>query len=279
MSPVLTFVEGSEFRKETARILARKLVEQAGVGTLIAGGGSVVDDLLAALTEDLSGLSGQALRAAIQHAAEVGFSGVSTAEAEATMEAAIARVVAAVRGQLQTRLDELAASVDAMVAGSSEDAVRTALATSSVSEALLAPVSSLLAQTGAGIVQAVEADVANEAVAQHEEAARANASPDEQPTLYEWEARLDGNECGQDEVFEVSCAARHGQQLSFDEWQAFGMPGDPDAPTICAIYAGSGRSFCRCRIRPADAAGASPSPIRIEDAAKAGRDRAAKEAA
>lgn len=271
---VLEFVAASEYRKERARLLAKALAANVGVDALLGDSDVVVEDLLAVLSDDLQGLARQALRDAIAHAVADGFDEITEAEALATMRQAIERVIAAARPSLLARLAELDAAVAAMVDGSSAQSVQAALESPAMKDALLASVASVLSQTGAGVIQAVEADVRSEAVAQHVEQA---AQAGEAPPLLGWETREDDNVCGKDEIFEVSCSARHGKELTFEEWQFFGLPGDPASPTICAIYAGPGKSRCRCTFRPAGAA--SVTPVNISEAAKAGRDRALKEAA
>lgn len=272
---VVEFVEGSEFRKERARQLARLLAGSIGVDALLGGSEATVDDLLAVLADDLQGLTRQALRDAIAHAVADGFEEISEAEAAVAMRLAIERVLTSARPALLARLADLDAAVTAMVSGSSSEAVHTALGSAAMTEALLAPIAAVLAQTGAGIIQAVEADVRSEAVAQFVE--KSTAEPGAEPPLLGWETREDDHVCGQNEIFEVSCSARHGKELTFEEWQLFGLPGDPDSPTICAVYAGPGKSRCRCTLKPAGAASATP--VNISEAAKAGRDRALKEAA
>ena len=196
-------------------------------------------------------------------------------EAEATLQAAVERVLSAARDQLLARLADLSATVDRMIASTSLEAVQASLASTATSEALLAPVSSILTAAAAGVVQAVEADVNAEAVASTHEQATQDG---EDVPLFEWQTVQDDRVCS--DVLENSCEPRHGQQLTYDEWGVFGMPGDPDSPTICAIYArNAGASNCRCVLIPAGSAVASPTPIQAADAIKAGRDRALAEAA
>ena len=271
---VLEFVANSEYRKERARQLARALTAEVGVDALLNG--ALADDLLAALAEDLTGLARQALRDVVAHAVADGFDEITEAEAAATMRQAIERVIASVRAGLGVRLAELEAAIAAMLSGSSAEAVQASLGSAAMRDALLAPIAGLLAQAGAGIIQAVEADVRTEAVAQHVESVQ---QEDEQPVLFEWQTREDDRVCGEGEIIEVSCSARHGKQLTYEEWGDFGYPGDPNSPTICSIYSGAGLSRCRCGLIPAGSAASTPTPVKITDAAKAGRERALKEAA
>jgi hypothetical protein len=275
MSPVLSFVEGSEYRRTLARELAKRLVGEIGVTALLEGGDQIADDLLAVLGEDIAGLTRQALADAIRHAGAMGLATVDDAAAAATVQDAIERVMTAARASLTARLADLDATVARMIGASSSEAVLASLASQATSEALLAPIVATLSAAAAGAVQAVEADIATEAAAQtHEQAIGGGDAP----PLFEWQTREDDRVC--EDVFENSCAPRHGKQLQFDEWGIFGMPGDPDAPTICAIYAKNpGASNCRCVLIEAGSAASTPTPVNITDAAKAGRDRALAEAA
>lgn len=266
---VLAFVEASEYRKELARRLARALLEQIDPEEL---GAADADELLDLLLEDLSGILRQAVRDTLAHAETLGLGAVGESEAAATQKAAIDRVLGSVRELLATRLGELEASLGAMVAASGAEAVRASLGAAAVKEALLAPVASVLAQAAAGLVQGVEADVAMEAVASAVEAAP-------EPPLMEWQTREDEKVCNADGIFEASCLPRHGKALLLEEWAAFGLPGDPNSPTICAIYAGPGRSFCRCWLILAGSLASTPEPIQVAEAIKAGKERALKEAA
>lgn len=273
---VLEFVESSEFRKTRAKQVAQALVAEIGLDALVDGGDGLADDLLAVLAEDLAGLAGQASRDAIAHAVAMGFDEIDAVDAAATLRGAIERVLAAAAPELRSRLAALVATLDAMIAGSSVEAVQASLASEAVRTGLLGTIGSFLASTAAGVIQAVEAETEHEAAAAMvEKAQQGNAAP----PLLEWQTREDDNVCGPTEVFEVSCSARHGKQLTWEEWEVFGFPGSADAPTICAVFAGPGKSKCRCTFIPAGSAASTPTPVRITDAAKAGRERALKEAA
>lgn len=267
---VLAFVEASEYRKELARRLAKALLDEIGIDAILDG----IDEgeLLELLLADLGGILGQAVRDTLEHARTLGLSAVEEAAAAATLKSSTARVLKAGLAVLGERLAALDAAVDAMLASASADAVRAALGAAAVSEALLAPLAASLSSIGAGLVQGVESDLAIEAVAQTTETALA-------PPLWEWQTREDDKVCDADGIFEASCLPRHGKALLLEEWEGFGLPGNPDSPTICAIYAGPGRSFCRCWLILAGSAASTPEPIQIAEAIKAGKDRALKEAA
>lgn len=272
---MLAFVEASEYRKELARQLARNLISQVGVDTLIDGGEQAASDLVTVLGEELAGLTRQAVSDAVSHAVADGLVEVDEASALETMRAAVARVLTSAQAQLASRLAELDATVSRILAASGADTLAASLAAPATSEALLSPILSILTGAAAGAIQAVEADVRTEAVAVTRERGGAEG---EQPPLFEWQTREDDKVC--EDIIENSCAPRHGRQLTWEEWGIFGYPGDPDAPTICAIYAKNpGASNCRCVLIPANSAASTPAPVNISQAAKAGRDRALKEAA
>lgn len=273
---VLAFVEASEYRKELARQLARNLVSQIGVETLLEGGEQAAADLVTVLGEELAGLTRQALSDALSHAAADGLVEIDEASALQTMRAAIERVLTSARAQLAARLAELDATVARILSASGADALAASLATPATTEALLSPILSILTGAASGAIQAVESDMRTEAVAATRE--QGQAAPGTEPLLFEWQTREDDKVC--QDLIENSCEPRHGQQLTYEEWGVFGYPGDPDSPTICAIYAKNpGASNCRCVLIPAGSAAATPEPVNISEAAKAGRERALKEAA
>lgn len=270
---VLQFISASEYRKEAARILARSLVSDLSVQTLLEGGAQVAQDLLTVLRDEIAHLLDQALTDAKVHAIALGLEPVDEAAALATVQAAIDRVFGAANDQLVARLSDLDATISRMLDATSAEAVQASLASEGTAGALLAPVSSVLAAAAAGAVQAIEGDLAREAVATTAEAAPADA-----PLLFEWQTREDDKVC--EDILENSCRPRHGRQLTYDEWGVFGYPGDPDSPTICSIFSrNSGSSNCRCALLPAGSEAATPAPVNIADAAASGRQRALEEAA
>lgn len=271
---VLEFIQNSEFRKERARQLARLLVANVGIDGMQGAVNQIADDLIEVIREDIAGLAGQALRDAQSHAEALGFSELDAEAALATMQSALDRVLSAARDQLLARLDDLDSTVSRMLAATGQETVLASLASEATQEALLAPISAVLSAAAAGAVSAVETDIAAESVAAfHED----SVDSGEGVPLLEWQTREDDRVC--EDVFENSCAPRHGRQLTVDEWQTFGEPGDPDAPTICAIFAKNpASSNCRCVLIPAGSAASTAEPINIAEAAARGR-QLAKEAA
>lgn len=265
---VLAFVEESEYRKELARQLGKGLLAEVGLDALLDGGDDLADELLELLSKDLAGLMRQALRDALAHAEFLGLSELAADDAAAALKQAEARVLKAARAVLATRLDELGETVERMIDRTGRQAVEAALGTTAVAEALLGPIVSVLSSTGAGLIQAVESDLHLQAVAATEEKA-------DEPLLFEWETREDDRVC--DDVLENSCRQRHGEQMTLAEWELFGLP--QGETLLCSIYAKGDFSNCRCRLIPAGSAFASVEPIRIADAAAAGKERAQKEAA
>lgn len=273
---VLAYVESSAYRVEVAKRLAQALVADVGLDGLLSGGSSLASDILGALGEDIGGLVRQAVDDTIKAAIARGLIEVPDAAAVAEAEQAVQKVLEAANGPLAAALDRLGASVDSMAAGTSEEAVAASLASAATTQALLAPIASILSSTAAGAIKAAESAVQTEAVATYQEAATAD-NPDAEPPLFEWQTVEDDKVC--EDLMENSCRPRHGLQLTYDEWGAFGYPGDADSPTLCAIYAKGDFSNCRCVLIPAGSAAGSPTPINVADAIAAGRQRALGEAA
>lgn len=265
---VLAFVEASEYRKEVARRLGRSLLAELGLDAILDGGDDLADELLGILAEDLEGLLRQAARDAIAHARFLGLVEVEEAAAVLTLTKAQERVLETARATLALRLADLDGTVERMLERTGAAAVEAALSTAAIADALLAPISAVLSQTGAGIVQAVESELHLEAVAATDEKA-------DEPALFEWETREDDKVC--EDVLENSCRPRHGEQLTLEEWELFGLP--QGETLICTIFAKGDFSNCRCRLIPAGSAVATPEPVNIAEAAKAGKERALKEAA
>lgn len=88
--------------------------------------------------------------------------------------------------------------------------------------------------------------------------------------LFSWETRQDDKVC--DDAFENSCAPRHGEEHTLDEWDQLGQPQGENL--ICTMYAKGAYSNCRCVLLPAEATGRLPQPVDISEAVKAGRTRA-----
>ena len=81
---------------------------------------------------------------------------------------------------------------------------------------------------------------------------------------------MDNDVC--DDDFDNSCAPRHGWNLSLDEWDQVGQPGDQNL--ICSMYAKGGGSNCRCVLVPGSETEPLPGPYDVSAATKAGRDAA-----
>lgn len=274
---VLQFISASEYRKERARILAKALSSALSVDALLEGGDLVAEDLLTVLGDELADLLRQALADARAHAEANGLVPINEAEAIVTLNAALDRVLGAARQQLLARLADLDASVTRMLDATSAEAVTASLASTATTEALLAPIASVLTSAAAGAIQAVEGDLAREAVAATHEQAMQDGGASE-PQLFQWQTVQDDKVCS--DILENSCEPRHGRELTYDEWGVFGYPGDPDSPTICSMFAkNAGASNCRCNLLPAGSAVSSPTPINAADAISAGRQRALDEAA
>jgi hypothetical protein len=117
------------------------------------------------------------------------------------------------------------------------------------------------------MVNAVEKAVLQ---ASAEETVSAALDQGEEEPMMEWETREDDKVC--DDLFENSCAPRHGEESTLEEWGAFGEPGSENL--ICTIYAKGAFSNCRCVLRAAGGAGKMSGPINVAAAAEAGKQRA-----
>ncbi len=272
VNDILDFVEGSEYRKQVARQLAKRVAADIDLEDLIDQGEGYTDDLLlalfAALTEEVLR---QAAREARDHARVLGLSVLDGATVGAIVERTLEPVLEEALTTLTARVSELSRAVSRMLdAGVSEDIVRASLASETGSAALLAPVMSVLTSTAAGMVNAIEKAVLDESAAQTVLDAADNG--DNEP-LFAWQTREDDRVC--EDLFENSCAPRHGQELTLDEWGAFGIPGSEN--TICSIYAKGAFSNCRCVLESATNVGRMPAPIKIAVAIERGRRRAEEE--
>lgn len=269
VADALAFVEGSEYRKQAARLLAKRLASNVELLDIVEQGEGYTDEILGEL---LALLSSRLLReAAIDARAHAGTLGLAILDGPG-LDRAVDGVLADVMGEamdtLGARVGELVRAVARMVdAGLGDAVIRSALGSESGSGALMAPVVAVLAATGAGMINAVEKIVLEESTAltlvKSEERG-------EEPPLFEWETREDGRVC--EDVFENSCLPRHGEELPLDEWGIFGEPSSENL--ICSMYAKGAFSNCRCVLRRVGAEGRSPDPINIRDAAEAGRRRA-----
>lgn len=262
---VLDFVRGSEYRKQVARNVAAALAGRIEIDALLAGGGAyaerLVDDLLGDLIEEVIR---QAVRDARSHAGALGLAALTGTRLDATVDAAVTRVLEEAITGLGEAVEAAGRSVLRMqAAGVADSVIARALSADAGGTAILAPVVAVLRSTGAGLVNAVEGAVLTESAIVLTE-----QEPEE--VLFAWQTREDDKVC--EDVFENSCAPRHGQDLTLEEWEAFGLPQSENM--ICGMFAKGSTSNCRCVLENANNESRSPSPIKVADAVKAGREQA-----
>jgi hypothetical protein len=259
LDQALAYVHDSEYRKELARLIAAGFLSDADLATLLNGGPDAIDELVQRLFGKLDEkLLPQAISDAAAHALALGLAALAAPRVLA--EARLTDVMAEAITQMDTRLEEVSRAVDRAVgAGASDEAIRAAVSTDAGREALLAPIESLLKATGAGIIGSAESAVIG--------GAAAFAAQEDPAMLFSWQTRQDDRVC--EDVFENSCAPRDGNELTLEEWDAFGQP--QGETLICTIYAKGAFSNCRCVLENAESRGAAPGPINISAAIAAGK--------
>jgi len=269
----LEFVQGSEYRKQIARELAKRVAQGITVEEILADPATYGDDLLGGLLNLLrTQVIDAAAEAARLHAADLGLYVVDSGEIAALVDETLSTVIQEAVSNLDNAIQSVARAIGRMQdTGVAEDVIAAALGTDTGSGALLAPVVSVLTQSGAGMVNSVEKAVLQASVTATDLLATQQGA--DEPQLFEWETREDDKVC--EDVFENSCAPRHGEQLTSDEWDAFGAPGSENL--VCTIYAKGAFSNCRCVLRAANSAGRSPAPINTAEAAAAGKEQALRE--
>lgn len=265
------FVESSEYRKELAREIARRILAAIDVRELLNDPAGYSADMLEALVRKLKAdILADAVRDARAHSATaLGLAPLTAAELDRLVTARVKTVVEEAQLQLDTRASEASRQINRTLdAGASVNAVLKSLEGQGGRSALLAGLLGILSQTGAGLVGETERAIIEGAGAKVVDIADYRNEP---PPLFEWETRQDDRVC--EDVFENSCIERHGRALTWDEWGAFGRPGSENL--ICSIYAKGAFSNCRCVLRDAGMAeGRSASPLSITTAIEAGRLRA-----
>ncbi|HQQ75766.1 MAG TPA: hypothetical protein PLB01_00305 [Thermoanaerobaculia bacterium] len=266
----LRYVESSEYRKEYARQLAKRLAADMDIRRVIDEGGdyafSLLDDLVGKIKESLLV---DAVADARAHAKALGLEGLSDFEIRQVVAASVENVGTEAMHGLEARLAELDRALTRMEdGGASLATIRASVTAEGAAKGLLSGLSSVLTSTAAGIVADIESNVLRSAAFGTDQKMRED-DPDAEPPLWRWETREDDKVC--EDLYENSCAPRHGDELTMEEWGAFGEPQSPNL--ICSIYAKGAFSNCRCVLEPANAA-ANPEPLNITEAAARGRERA-----
>lgn len=266
----LRYVESSEYRKEYARQLAKRLAAKIDIGEVIDQGGEYAFGLLDDLVDEVKGsVLDDAVKDAQSHAKALGLAGLTAFEIRQIVKDSVESVGEEAIHNIESRLAELDRTVTRMQeAGASIETIQAAVTSEGASKGLLAGIASVLTSTAAGIVADIESNVLRSAAFGTDQKMRED-DPEAEPPLWRWETREDDKVC--EDLYENSCAPRHGDELTMEEWGAFGEPQSPNL--ICSIYAKGAFSNCRCVLEPANAA-ANPEPLNITEAAARGRERA-----
>ncbi len=265
IADVLAHVERVEYLKELARLIAQRIGDDVDLQDALSNP-DFVDSLIADLVDALEGrnvITGAASNAS-KFAATVGLSELSEEDRRTLITETVSQVTAEGSSIISAEVDRLTARVASMTAaGVGDEVVAAAIGASDLGSSL----SSALVSVAGSIVTQLERDTLDQARADF---APETATADEPPPDWRWVTMEDDRVC--DGVLENSCAPRHGQELSEDEWSFMGQPGGFNL--ICSYYAKGPSSNCRCFLEPADGAATSPSPVNISSAIESGKSRA-----
>lgn len=273
VSEVLAHVERVEYLKELARLIANDIGDKVDLQDALTDPGfveSLIDDLVSAL-EDRKILTGAASNAS-RFAATIGLDSLSEDDRHTLLADTVAQVMEKGGEILSATVKGLIDKVGAMSASGVGDEVIAAAVSASD---LASGISSSLSSIAGSIVTQIERDTLSQArddFSTPPVEAQAAQTPDVPPD-WRWVTMEDDRVC--EGVLENSCAPRHDQELSEEEWAFMGSPGGFNL--ICSYYAKGPSSNCRCFLEPAEGSRTSPSPVNVSAAIASGKSRAEDE--
>jgi AcrR family transcriptional regulator len=259
---ILSHVEQTEYLKEVARREAARLLESADVQEFVDDPDRFTEALLAAILLALGPRAKELSEEARDYAEALGHGRIPDADLKKLTGTTDDDFLLLALPILLVATEPARAQVERMVTGASASTVATALESEATRKALLAPLTSAVKSAAATYMQGVSRSVTDLAL---------EMFSDNGTDTLEWITVHDDAVC--DDVFENSCKPRHGKVLTRDEWDEVGRPGAPQL--ICSIYAKGGGSNCRCELVPSLVPAGILNPIRVTDAIRAGKERAA----
>ncbi len=273
IAEVLAHVERTEYLKELARLIAKDIGDEVDLEKALTDPGfaeNLIDDLIGAL-EDHRVLTGAASNAS-RFAATIGLDSLSESDRHELLADTVAQIMEQGGEIVGSAVKTLVDRVGQMsAAGVGDEVISAAIGASDLG----ASISSSLASIAGSIVTQIERDTlaqAREDFSTPTDGPQDAQAPEEPPD-WRWVTMEDDRVC--EGVIENSCAPRHDQELSEDEWGFMGLPGGFNL--ICSYYAKGPSSNCRCFLEPAEGSRTSPSPVNVSAAIASGKSRAEDE--
>lgn len=256
---VLKYVALSEFFRQRARMIARRILDRYATIELLNDPHATAMDIVDALALALQPLMAQAVDASDAYAADLGFP--APADSKKILAAVLLTFHTDAEPEIEARIrsahDRLVETLDE---GVSESAVEASLKSELGKSALFAGLLATLSGTASGFISEVERQVGISSY----EAAGATVP------LFRWDTVGDNISC--EDALENSCDQRDGMEKSFEDWQALGLPGAPNL--LCSLFSKSGFSQCRCVLGDAAVPRPEPGKIDASEAIKEGRAKA-----
>jgi len=256
-SRILAHVEEAEFVKEIARREAARILDTMSLAELADDPDGFVEELLAVVIASLRQRASDMARESRDYATALGLQRLTTEETQALLEEAddefLIWAIPVITAAAVPVLEQISRMAGGAVASST---VTAALEAEATRAALLASFESTLKSTAATYIQELDRAVISVAL---------EMTPEEE---FVWLTVGDGNSC--DDGFVNSCAPRHGEVRSLDEWNSAGRPGAPQL--LCSIYAKGSGSYCRCQLAATSLS--LPSAVDVAQSIRAGKDRA-----
>jgi hypothetical protein len=262
---MLSYIQNSEFMRESARLLAKNIADSIDIRELVGDVTGYTDDLLMAVWEMVKQeFYDKALAGAIAAASSLGLSVPDTQLLEKAVLDELSKVITDTSSYLVQRVENAMSVLDrASSSGVAPEVIGAILDSEKGAAAIVGPVEASIRQLGGGMVSTIENTVMT--------AAQEQTALEEPATLFVWNTAADDNVC--QDVFENSCDPRDGEELQLDEWGALGEPGAEHL--ICTMFAKGGFSNCRCWLDASgDAQSASPTSISsaVSDGKSAAQD-------